>query len=184
MVASDLEIERDDLYSRERAFNKFTSAIAVSLVGKLHANQQLGSCQRADRDICVVREHIASIGLSALERDQRAGVENQSLHASFIGALPTNRRRSATSLSQASSGGWARRNSRNAPRVVRRAGATVAIARPRRTTVNVSPRCSTASSMSANRFDASVAEISAMIGLSEIDPTQVNARSRTAGLES
>jgi hypothetical protein len=89
MVASDLEIEQDDLYSRERAFNKFTSASPVLLAGKLHADQQLGRRQCTDRDICVVREHIAWIGSSALERDQRAGVENQSLHGSSIGALPT-----------------------------------------------------------------------------------------------
>lgn len=45
--------------------------------------------------------------------------------------------------------------------------AIVATTRPRRTTVNVSPRCSTASSRSAKRLEASVALISDIIRFSD-----------------
>ena len=82
-------------------------------------------------------------------------------------ASPANRRRSRNSSAQRSSGGCSARMRRKSAPVPRRAGAIVATTRPRRTTVNVSPRCSTASKRSAKRFEASVALISLTIRLSD-----------------
>lgn len=95
MVAGDPEIEGDDLHPLECAFGEFTSPIAVLIVGELHADQQLGGGDSADRDIGIIREHIGLILVPALQCAQGTGVKDQSLHGSCIGALPTKRRTSA-----------------------------------------------------------------------------------------
>ena len=172
VVARDLQVEVDDLDSLEDALDQFAATVAVTVRGELNSNQQLRRSHGADRNVRVGGKHVTRSGSPSFEGDQRAGVEDQPIHGSSVGAGPTRRRISARSASHVSSAGCSRRNSRSPPRVARLAGAIVAMGRPRRTTVNVSPRCSTASSMSAKRFDASVAEISATIRLSDILTTE------------
>jgi len=103
-----------------------------------------------DASICRPRSIATSTPVSRISR----------FHGSAAVASPAKRRSSRKSSAHCSSGGCSARMRRRSAPVPRRAGAIVATTRPRRTTVNVSPRCSTASKRSAKRFDASVALIS------------------------
>ena len=105
MVARDLEIERDDLYPLDRALDKLASPFAVSILGDLDSGQKYRDRDGADRNVRVVRKHIGLFRAPTLERDQSARVEDQSLHGSSVGALPTNRRTSARSCRHALSDG-------------------------------------------------------------------------------
>jgi hypothetical protein len=135
----------------------------VALVGELNPHQELGGGDGADRHIGVGGEHISRVG--------GAGVPARSARRCRGSVAPWIRywrrtNESAEVLEIAMPVRIGRIGAEELPQlagVVRWAGAMVAIARPRRTTVKVSPRCSTASSMSAKRLEASVAEISLII---------------------
>jgi hypothetical protein len=104
VVTCDYEIKRDDLYAIEYALNQRAALISALVVGKLDTDQQFGRGDRADRDVSIVIGELTGADIAALKRDQRARVENQSFHGSLVGAPPTNRRRSARSLSHSASG--------------------------------------------------------------------------------
>jgi hypothetical protein len=66
MVASDIEIKRDDLYPFDRALDELASTFAISVIGELDSDQELGGGDGADGDIGVVGKHIVLFGAPSL----------------------------------------------------------------------------------------------------------------------
>ncbi len=161
-MPSDVDVEGDDVECGKNGVDGRLSRRSPLLVREFYADEKLGRCDRGKRDVGVVGNDGARDLMPALDGHENSGVDDQTFHGSVAVASPANRRRSRRSSAQRSSGGWSPRTRRRSAPVPRRAGAMVATTRPRRTTVNVSPRCSTASRRSAKRLEASVALISPM----------------------
>ncbi len=113
-----------------------------------------------NRDIIVVVDHVVELIAGPLGVDEEGGVEQQTSHDRS--STSTRALTSSRSFAQSASGRWRRNSfftSAPSPRFI---GSRWAIALPRRTIVNCSPRCSMASRRSAKFRAASVAVMSGM----------------------
>ncbi len=119
------------------------------------ADPQLSDGDRCDRDIVLVSDHLVQGAAGTVGVDEKRRVEQQPRQDRT--STSTNRRREESSSDQLASG-WCRRSkafaSAPSPGL---AGSRCAMGFPRLTTVKCSPRCSTASRMSAKLRAASVA---------------------------
>ena len=105
VMAGGGEIEGQHLEDAEDSLHEFATSDGVAPVSQLNADEQLRCGHGRDGDVRVVRDRIGDRCPPALERDEDAGVGDQSLHGSLAGALPTSRLSSRNSPAHAGSGG-------------------------------------------------------------------------------
>lgn len=128
---------------------------AMGAVRELHADEELGDGDGGDCDFVVVPDRLVERGSRSIGVDQECRVEEEPgqgrLSTSSSSRIPT------ISRAKPESGRWRRSIALTSLPFPVVTGSSWAIIRPRRTIVNRSPRCSTASRMSEKFLAASVA---------------------------
>ncbi len=155
VCSCDLEVVRLDWDARQQRVDKRLAGRFVPAVREPHADEQLGCCNGSDRDVVLVVYHLVDRRRPALRCDEDRRVENQAFQSRSSGSSRV--RSSASSSGQPVSAGCLRSRSLTTRPELTVAGAMFAIARPRRSTTNVSPSRSTWSSRSEKCLAASVA---------------------------
>jgi hypothetical protein len=124
------------------------------------ADSELGDRDRGDGGLIVVGDQCIELERCPLRFDEDVGVEQEQRQnrSSTVSAA----RSAWTSLFQTGSTRCRRSKAFASAPVIALAGSSCAMTRPRRTIVYRSPRCSTPSSKSAKRLEASVAVTSVM----------------------
>lgn len=155
--SGDDQIVVFDLDSVEKGLNMGQTRRAVRRVRSERSEEQLGRGDRSDRQIVRGFDEGLELELMALDGDDDRAVEDQS-------GQSCNRSSRRARTAMMSSSAESSRGARDSNSMISRAlpvfaGEILATVRPRRSTMNVSPACSTASSTSANCRAASVAVI-------------------------
>jgi hypothetical protein len=151
----------------EHALDKRGAARPPPRAGEFDADKELGDGHGGDGDVVLVADQLVEREMLALGCDEDRRVEDQAVQR--LSSIRSAERSARSSSVQPASRGWARRASLTAAPCAAGAGPTRATGRPLRTTTNVSPCPSTASSISENRRAASVAvNLFIRIRLSEI----------------
>ncbi len=155
VAARDFEVVRLDRNRREHTVDERAACGLVPVVREVNANDQFCGGDRCDGDIVLVADDLVQGTACPLGCDQDRGVEDQAFQRRVSGASEA--RSSRSSAGQLGSAGRDRSMPLTSRPEVAAAGAMLAIARPRRSTTNVSPVRSTSSRRDEKRLAASVA---------------------------
>src|SRR5262245_57946501 len=152
---SDFEVVTDDGQSVDDVVEERPTGSTAPPGGKLDTHTELGDRDGSDRGVIIVCDQRVEVERGPLCFDEHAAVEQElrQYRSSMLNSL----RRASSSSRQAGSGRCRRSSALACAPEATTAGSSCAITRPRRTMVYRSPRCSTPSSISENRRDASVA---------------------------
>src|SRR3954467_2465474 len=155
MRRGDIEAVVDHGERVEQVVEECSSIGLASSGGELDADTEFGDGDRGNGRFIAVGDQAVEIEPTAFGSDEHVRVKQQGSQ-NRSSATSCDRSSATSPIHSASTRWWRISCFARAPEVVR-AGSSWAMTLPRRTIVNVSPRCSTASSRSAKRRDASVA---------------------------
>lgn len=141
MGARDIEVVGLDRNRREHPLDERAAGGLVLVISEVLSDEQLGGGDGGDRDIVLVADDLVQRAARPLGRDQDGGVEDQAFQRRVSGV--SDARRSRSSVGQLGSAGCDRSMCLTSRPEDAAAGAMLAIARPRRSTTNVSPVRST-----------------------------------------
>lgn len=168
MRLGDRDVVRDHRDGLEDVFDERRSAGSRLATCEKGADAQLGDRDGGDGNVIVIGDRLVQAIAAPVGIDEERRVEEQP--GQDRSSISSNRRVDERSSAQLGSRRWRCSTAFTSMPSPGLAGSSRATARPRRTTVKCSPRCSTASRRSANLRAASVALTSVtLIRLSETD---------------
>jgi len=153
--ASNCEVVADDRQAVDDVIEELAPRTSTLAGRELDSDAEFGDRDRCNGGLVVVTDQVVEIERCAFGLDEDAGVqqEQRQNRSSVVNWF----RKATSSPLQSVSTRWRRRSAFASAPVATIAGSSWAMTRPRRTIVYLSPRCSTPSSRSAKRLDASVA---------------------------
>jgi hypothetical protein len=157
---SNLGVVADDGQGRDDVVEERSACLSALASGDCDADAELGDGDGRYRQLVVVGNERVQIEVRSLGADEDVGVQQE--ESQNRSCADKSSRSASSSRPQARSTRWRRRRAFASAPEVPVAGSSCAMTRPRRTIVYRSPRCSTPSSRSAKRLDASVAVTSVM----------------------